>query len=138
MYYLGAVSHYRFQSADELDLRRDRAIGSVVSGLNTLLAVYRSATYLCPDYTNQSFCCGSMLLGALTTQMDSARLFFPKHRAPYFGQSFDAVCDIAQTMKSDTWFHNRYVQHNCCLSTAVIPIVDSAIASVEELRLREK
>ena len=79
-----------------------------------------------------------MLLGALTKEMDSAHFLVPRPEIPYMGQSFDAICDAARTMKSETWYHSSYAQHHCNLSTAVFSIVDSAIAGVEGLRLRDK
>jgi hypothetical protein len=78
-----------------------------------------------------------MLLGALTKQMESTHFLSPDLRVPYFGQSFDAICDAARTIQSEVWLESSYVQHGCSLSTAVVPIVDSVVASVEGLDLRK-
>ena len=78
-----------------------------------------------------------MLFGALTKEMESTSLSSPEFILPYFGQTFDAVCDTARTIDSETWFHSSHDRHGCILNTAVGTIVDSAIANVEGLRLRD-
>jgi hypothetical protein len=108
-----------------------------MSGLYKQLDLYRSATYSCPISTSYSFQCGCMLLGTLTKEMDSANLLSPRPNIPFFGQSFDAICDKVRLMKSKTWFHSSYNQHECNASTAVNSIVDLAVAGMEGLGLRE-
>jgi hypothetical protein len=109
----------------------------VVSGLDTQLDIYRSPIYSCPIDADYSFRCGSMLLGMLLKEMELKCFSSPRPRAPYFGQSFDVICDTARTMESEIWYHNKYEGHGCSLSTAVASIVDAAVASVEGLGLRK-
>jgi hypothetical protein len=79
-----------------------------------------------------------MLLGALIREIEQVCLLLPQLETPYFGRSFDTICDTVQEMYSEAWYHSIYCQHECRLSTTAIWIVDSAIAGVEELGLREK
>jgi hypothetical protein len=78
-----------------------------------------------------------MLLGALTKEMDSANLKSPWFITPFSGQSIDALCAKARSMESETWFHNVYDSHECNVRTAVKSIVDSAVASIGGLGLRD-
>ena len=114
---------------------------SIVSGLTEQLGVYRSATYTCPASSNYSFLCGSMLLGALTKQMDLLDLFSPRLRRPYLGQTFDVFYATVGSMKSEAWYHSGYshsgYSHSCNMGTAVKSIVDAAVAKVAGLSLTE-
>ncbi|KAF2621340.1 hypothetical protein BU25DRAFT_483175 [Macroventuria anomochaeta] len=123
---------------DEIDLRRYRVMESVVSGLAEQLDVYRNATYTCPIGSSYSFWCGSMLLSALTKEVDSWDLISPRLKRPCLGQTFDALCVKARSMESETRVHGGYSPHSCNVSTAVNSIVDLAVASVAGLGLREK
>lgn len=78
-----------------------------------------------------------MLLGALTKEMYSANLLTLWLRQPFFGQSFDALCAKVRSMESETWFHNVYDSHEFNVRTAVKSIVDSAVASIGGLGLRD-
>jgi hypothetical protein len=109
---------------------------SVLPGLAEQLDVYRSATYTCPIDSSYSFRCGSILLGALTKEMDSLDLISPRFKRPCLGQTFDALCVKARSMESETWYRSGYSPHSCIVSTAVNSIVDLAVASVAGLGLR--
>jgi hypothetical protein len=109
-----------------------------MSKLDIKLDVYRSPAYSCPFDAGHSSSCGSMLLGALMREMQRTCLLLPRLETPYLGRSFDTVCDTVRVMDSGTWYHSIYSHHECRLSTTMISIVDSAIASVEGLGLSER
>lgn len=109
---------------------------SIVSRPTEQLGVYRNATHICPVSSNYSFLCRSVLLGALTKQMNLLDLFSPRLRRPYLGQTFDVFYATVGSMKSEKWYHSDY-SHSCNMRTAVKSIVDAAVAKVAGLSLTE-
>ncbi|KAJ8117070.1 hypothetical protein OPT61_g1645 [Boeremia exigua] len=123
---------------DEIDRRRYQAIKAIISALATQLDNYRSAAYVCPTRTKDSFRCGSILFGALTKEMDSARLHSPPLRMPFYGRSVDALCLTVLAMKSATWWHGDGNSHRCNISIAMNSTVNGALAGAGGLEWREK
>jgi hypothetical protein len=134
------VCSYSLHQADEINIRRHRAIDSIVSRVYEQLETYRSAKYSCPISTTSSLQCVCMLLGALTKEMDSANFIDPRPSAPFFGQSFGTICDKVFLMKSERWCHNNYDWHSCNASTAMKDIVASAKDSrlIEEVSMNRR
>lgn len=127
---------FRSYAIDEMDNRRFRAIESILFELAEQVRVYRSTTYTCPIDSVYSFRCGSMLLGALTKQIDSSNLDIPQLERPYSRRTFDNLCATVVSMKSETWLHGHYTDHDCNITTAVKLIVKTAIAKIAGLDLK--
>lgn len=127
---------FRSYAIDEMDDRRYRSIESILFELAEQVRVYRSTTYTCPIDSVYSFRCGSMLLGALAKQIDSSNLDTPQLERPYSKRTFDDLCATVGSMKSETWLHGPYTDHDCNIITAVKLIVNTAAAKVAGLDLK--
>ncbi|KAF1997269.1 hypothetical protein P154DRAFT_606539 [Amniculicola lignicola CBS 123094] len=111
---------------DEIDLRRLQAIEDIVSRLHELLDGYRSATYSCAVGNVYSFQCGSMLLGALTKQLDEAKLLSPRLEVPFAERSFGDICGTVRLMTSPGWIHRKGSGlHTCSLATTLESCIDT-------------
>jgi hypothetical protein len=112
-------------------------------GLHELLDRYRSGTYECDPNRDDSFQCGSFLLGALTKGMDSLKLLTPRPEVPFECLSFKGLCKNIRTMKSPAWLsnnsgHDEYggfgsrhpKTHPCTLKTAIDELVEAASATI--------
>ncbi|UPX16917.1 uncharacterized protein EKO05_0007298 [Ascochyta rabiei] len=125
-----------------VNLRRCQAIESVISDLHNLLDEYRSSKYKCKQNAAFSFQCSSLLLGALTKELDSWSLLSPRPEPPFLDLSFSSICTKIRGVKSLTcfakinmngWFYGS--GHSCELRTAVVAIVEKAASGVVGLSL---
>ncbi|KAF2796488.1 hypothetical protein K505DRAFT_300197 [Melanomma pulvis-pyrius CBS 109.77] len=123
----------------EIDLKRCQAIEAVISRLHEQLDEYRSATYTCPYGDNYSFRCSSMLLGALTKEMDSANILLPQPEVPFFGLSFDGICGKMGSLQSMEWSPDyRASSHACDLQEKVQIMIGNVLGGTEGLSLTLK
>jgi len=100
--------------------------------------------YCCIQDEKCSFECGSMLLGALTRQMNNMAILSPRPTAPYAGLSFAELRYGIKSIKAPD-LHIRYERrsrspeyrkHPCSLD-AVIREVNQVYKRADGLRLRE-
>jgi hypothetical protein len=117
----------------KIDSKRHHAIEYVIERLHKLLDTYRSADYACPYANEQSFQCGSFLLGALTKEMDAMGLLKPRPEVPFQGLSFQGVCGKLQAMRDLPWYSDRRSYHPCTLQIAVNPIIQEASVGLQGL-----
>lgn len=90
---------------DILNTRRQQAIGSLVTRLHTGQATYRSKLYNCPEKSENSFECGSMMFGALAKGMDDLGLpLFGLWGTTYDGLTFTGLSEKIKSLESPKWF----------------------------------
>ncbi|KAH7357590.1 hypothetical protein BKA66DRAFT_552777 [Pyrenochaeta sp. MPI-SDFR-AT-0127] len=127
----------------EINLERHAAIEELIKGLHNLLDKYRSVDYSCPSNSAHSFSCGSILLGALTREMDRLSLLMPRPRAPFLNLSFDDVCEKILTIKSPEWYihgsssHYGHGRHSCTLDEAINAVVSRAGETVAGVNISQ-
>ncbi|KAK1455592.1 hypothetical protein CMEL01_04352 [Colletotrichum melonis] len=99
--------------AELVDWRRQDAVGFILEVLHRLLDSFRSETAGC------SFECSSILLGALTKEMDKHKLLNPKPAKPYSGYSIVDTEKIVRAFRSPVWTsdfsYRQPVRHSCNL-----------------------
>jgi hypothetical protein len=95
----------------------------MITTLHDLLYKLRKGPESC------SFECDSILLGALTKELDARNLFFPRPMPPFSGFSFETTAESISTIRSPNWWTpDRYSSytHNCTLKDRIDPIIDSS------------
>ncbi|KAK1672362.1 hypothetical protein BDP55DRAFT_673662 [Colletotrichum godetiae] len=102
---------------DLVDWRRQDAIEFILRMLQKLLDAFRNGTAGC------SFECSSILLGALTKEMDKHNLLDPKPAAPYSGYSIENTEKIIRAFRSPQWCSEIYSygarHHPCTLGSMI-------------------
>lgn len=120
--------------SDDFELVRNRAIESVVENLHALLGTYRSASYECPNSSEQSALCGAVMLGTLTREMEKLALLEPRPEVPFSNLTLRALCEKLEEIVSPRWvpYRNGYGGrlHNCGLTEAINVIVVNAMSEV--------
>jgi len=120
----------------EIDLRRYRAIESVVEGVHSLVEKYKSTDYVCYINDTQSFQCGAFLLGALMKQLHAHGLLSLRPEVPFLGLRFDDICGEFESIDSPGWaLPHTYYPHECTLKSAIGSVVADAKASILGLEL---
>lgn len=76
---------------DEIDPQRCLAIEAVINELHTLVDKFRSVDYVCPLGSQHSFFCGSVLLGALTKELDRWEMLSPRPEVPFQNMSLSGL-----------------------------------------------
>ncbi|KAF1960015.1 hypothetical protein CC80DRAFT_438439 [Byssothecium circinans] len=108
---LDAIEHKRYQMINEL-----------VETLHVQLLNYRRDGYSCPQGSDNNFMCSSVLLGALTKEMDRMGYLSPRPEVPFNGLSFERLCTEVGEMRTPIWHYkpaNRcsdYYSHSCSFS----------------------
>lgn len=77
--------------------QRERALGALISQLHLILTNLRDGEPTC------SFECSSILLGALSRQMNDKRLLHPRPAAPFLGHSVDELIRTIRRFRSPNW-----------------------------------
>ncbi|EXF86038.1 hypothetical protein CFIO01_07606 [Colletotrichum fioriniae PJ7] len=101
---------------DVVDWRRQDAVEFMLKVLQKLLRAFRNDTAGC------SFECSSILLGALTKEMDKHRLLDPQPASPYSGYSIADTEKTIRTFRSPQWSSevNLYSgRHRCTLVSMI-------------------
>ncbi|WQF87603.1 hypothetical protein CDEST_12617 [Colletotrichum destructivum] len=88
---------------DLIDRQRQEAVEFILNTLQTLLDVFRKES----SVSYCSFECSSMLLGALTKEMDRHKLLDPAPKEPYTGYSIVGVEKMVKEFRSPYWNHRR-------------------------------
>ncbi|KAK1636321.1 hypothetical protein BDP81DRAFT_489675 [Colletotrichum phormii] len=100
---------------DQVEWRRQDAIEIIFGALQKILDALRSGTAGC------NFECSSILLGALTKEMDRHRLLDPKPALPYTGYSIENTEKIVRAFRSPQWstdfLHGK--RHSCTLPSMI-------------------
>ncbi|WQF76291.1 hypothetical protein CDEST_01305 [Colletotrichum destructivum] len=86
---------------DLIDWQRQEAVDFIFKTLQTLLEAFRKGSSGC------SFECSSMLLGALTKEMDRHKLLNPVPKEPYTGYSILDTNKIVNSFHCPHWNHRR-------------------------------
>ncbi|OHE94375.1 hypothetical protein CORC01_10303 [Colletotrichum orchidophilum] len=103
---------------DMIDWRRQDGVEFILTVLHNLLDAFRNETAGC------SFECSSILLGALTKEMDKHKLFHPRPTKPYSGYSVANLETLVRAFRSPKWnafpSYNRHsTQHSCNLQSMI-------------------
>ncbi|KAK0369094.1 hypothetical protein CLIM01_13545 [Colletotrichum limetticola] len=101
---------------DMIDWRRQVAVEFMLEVLQKLLRAFRNETAGC------SFECSSILLGALTKEMDKHRLLDPKPASPYSGYSIADTEKTIRNFRSPQWsseFNYYSTKHRCTLVSMI-------------------
>ncbi|KZL64984.1 hypothetical protein CT0861_12834 [Colletotrichum tofieldiae] len=86
---------------DLIDWQRQEAVEFILKTLQTLLEAFRKGSSGC------SFECSSMLLGALTKEMDRHKLLNPAPKEPYKGYSILDTEKMVNSFHCPHWKHRR-------------------------------
>ena len=83
-----------------------------------------------------------MLLGALTKQLKSEGLSFPRPGNPYLLFSFEGTVKKAREIQTPRWFSDSgggyyHQQHDCQLESTVTPVLDSLENFLSGLDLKD-
>jgi hypothetical protein len=107
----------------DIDERRQKGIGNVITALRVLLHRMRKGPDSC------SFECSSILLGALTKELDARNLLSPRPVPPFSGFSFEPTAESLSAIRSPCWYTRgqSYHQniHRCTLNQHIDPIINS-------------
>jgi hypothetical protein len=117
---------------------RQESVNGVITILHDLLTYFRCARTAC------SFECSSILLGALTKELQARYLLSPQPTLPLLGYSFVAIARSARNIRSPIWNsnsgrmrHRHYGTHPCGISSFIAPIIDELEATLEGLTLED-
>jgi hypothetical protein len=107
------MEHKRYQTMEE-----------VVSSLHEWLNKFRGNSYMCQQGTNYNFACSSMLLGALTKELDRISCLDPRPEVPFQQLSFEELCANVLKITTPTWSLGNqngyyYQHHGCSFDTTV-------------------
>lgn len=127
---------------DEMEHNRYQAIEEVISALHSWLDKFRATSYSCPSGSRHSFACSSMLLGALTKELDRIRCTNPRPEVPFEGISFDQLITDVAGMHAPAWsqrnasggYHSE-TSHRCSFQQTVIHEAQEISAKVIGLHL---
>lgn len=86
-----------------MEQKRCQAIGNLISMLKTWLQKFQGSSHECPRGSKYNFACSSMLLGALTKEMNRIGLLGCWLREPFQHLSFDDLYNNIHTMESPPW-----------------------------------
>ncbi|KAK8851051.1 Nuclear pore protein-like protein [Apiospora arundinis] len=117
------------QVIDIIEQRRQDALDQIITHLHGL------TTYFGGVRTKCSFECSSMLLGALTKQLETTGLLNPTPTKPFMGHSVTGIATVARNFTDPQWssiapsmFSSLAGPHSCKLGA----FVNAAIKSVED------
>jgi len=103
----------------DINKRRQESLEHIITTLHDLLYKLRKGPESC------SFECDSILLGALTKELDARNLFSPRPVPPFSGLSFEATAKSISTIRSPG--NNGYYQPcYCSLNDRVVLDIDSS------------
>ena len=125
----------------ELDLKRYQAIEAVIDTLQILFDKFRRHDYNRPQGNQYSFVCGSVMLGALTRELDWWEMLSPRPEFSFQNMSFSDVSTKVKAVTPFNWCpynggYNSY-QHPCRLSTMVIDAVDKIALGLKGLSIND-
>jgi hypothetical protein len=111
---------------ETLETHRSKLIGEVIGVCQEWFDNFGGA-YSCTEESGQSFACGSMLLGALTRQLNNIGILSPKPAAPYSGFSLEGLQRHIQSIKTPTWYFQNgysgfiadYKEYSCSLDPVI-------------------
>jgi hypothetical protein len=86
-----------------MEHKRYQAIEKLVSSLHGWLDEFRGSSYNCASGNQYSFTCSSMLLGALTKEMDRIGCLNPRPEVPFPQLSVEELYREVQEITSPTW-----------------------------------
>ncbi|KXH37002.1 hypothetical protein CSIM01_00066 [Colletotrichum simmondsii] len=104
--------------AELVDWRRQDAVEFILEVLHRLLDSFRNETAGC------SFECSSILLGALTKEMDKHTLLNPKPAKPYSGYSIVDTEKIVRAFRSPVWSSDFSYRHSAKHSCNLLSMID--------------
>jgi len=81
-------------------------------------------TYSCICDKAVSFECGSMLLGALTKQMNNMGILTPKPVAPFSGFSLEELQNSIKSIRTPKWCFKNHSEHPCSLDSVIHEVSD--------------
>ncbi|KAK7999531.1 hypothetical protein PG990_012131 [Apiospora arundinis] len=117
------------QLIDAIEQRRQDALDQIITRIHGL------TTYFGGVRTKCSFECSSMLLGALTKQLETNGLLNPTPTKPFLGHSVTRIATVARNFTDPQWssiapsmFSSLAGPHSCKLGA----FVNAAIKSVED------
>ncbi|KAK6853753.1 hypothetical protein PG995_010565 [Apiospora arundinis] len=117
---------------ETIDQQRQEVIHYIISGLHDLIFYFHTRTKC-------TFECSSILLGALTKQMQTKGLLDPKPTRPFFGFSVAGTTATVCDFKSPRWHDNNtsrhFERHRCTLEAFMDETVRSFADDVEGLQL---
>ncbi|KAF2124917.1 hypothetical protein P153DRAFT_300543 [Dothidotthia symphoricarpi CBS 119687] len=123
---------------DALELRRYQVIDSIMSICHDWIPKFCDE-YNCPEDSDSSFACGSVLLGALTRGMHRLGCLSPKPEIPFDGHSFHTISKAVKELPTPEWWsetRSRYSNsHECSLKDTVGPDIDAVVANIRGLNL---
>lgn len=120
-------------AADKIDQERQHAVDRIIAGLHNLHAELLDGRNSC------SFECDSIRLGALTKEMHSRALYFPRPGPPFLGFSVVDTTKVwlIRSLQCDSSNRVRYGARRCDLHASIGSIVGSVEDNVGGLRLEE-
>jgi hypothetical protein len=111
---------------------RQESVDSVITILQELLTYFRNARTAC------SFECSSILLGALTKEIQARYIFSAQPTAPLLGFSFASISRSVRNIRSPIWSSNSdYGTHSCRISSFIDPSIDELEAAFVGLTLKD-
>ncbi|KAK8121399.1 hypothetical protein PG999_005519 [Apiospora kogelbergensis] len=114
-----------------IDQQRQETINDIISGLHTLVSYFHIRSKC-------TFECSSILLGALTKQMQIKGLLEPKPKRPFLGHSVAGTTAIVCDFKTPNWtVPGSYYSHGCKLESFMDTTIKSFTDGVNGLQLDE-
>lgn len=116
---------------------RQESVDSVITILHDLLTYFRSARTAC------SFERSSILLGALTKEMQARHLFSPQLTTPLLGFSFASISRSVRNIRSPIWssssegMYHRHYAHSCRIASFIDASIDELEVALEGLTLKD-
>lgn len=122
-----------------IDQQREDSLQRTITALHKLLDELRKGRHSC------SFACSSMLLGALSKQLDERKLLSPQPATPFFGFSVSALAESVRSMFTPEWcsitekysYHSRCLPHDCKLDHRLGPIIETEEKCMKGLTLEQ-
>jgi hypothetical protein len=118
---------------EAIDQQRQERVDQIISTLHKLRLYFRKRKPC-------SSTCTSILLGALTMQMEAKDLLNPKPSRPFPGYSVAGVTKIVRAFTTPTWTTAgtyAYQNHMCTLADFLDPNVDSIVGGIKGLKLAQ-
>lgn len=127
-----------------MEHKRYQVIEDMFTCLHGWVNKFKDEAYLCPQGTEHSFSCGSILLGALLKELNRIECLNPRPEVPFEGFSFEDLCEKAYAISSPKWtgLHScrnycTSVLHSCSFDRTVLQDARSFDSEVRGLSLRE-
>ncbi|KAI9665892.1 MAG: hypothetical protein M1821_003827 [Bathelium mastoideum] len=121
---------------DDIEQQRHKAVERLFRALDNLLDMLYHDRHGC------SFECRAMLIGAISKEMHTRKLFKPTPREPFFGLSFATTVESIRRTRNPEWWatnHGGYPRdsrpHSCSLRDEIDPIIASLEKQMTGLKI---